>query len=435
MYFLEREGFTLFTSIGRILSFIVVFRYLYLLFLNQRQILLTSFYQLYYMVGLLISAAVVSGGAYMIEVGAYGTANGFFWVTLAYFFAGIEATCFGFKSLGGAAFERKIVALRWERSRLLILTICSAAIAAALYVLATAGSPLLLGIDRVTFWRINAPQYMSFVPTLVLQTYFLVSYFYLQSIRKRRNTLVPILMILGYVFVTIFCLGQKFSAFIIFFDAWLMILSGTSPNFRLKISHVVTALTIFVGIIAIIALFYILSGRGASFIFSRIALQAQLPWSIFDDPHGVRLIPGAEWICYFRCGWHTNGVDYISYLYLPMVRYKFYYEHGSTLSGFMPALSLSTFGFPVSFLLNVFACFALGVLQRNICYAVRRDNVIVALLLFKMQSGLALAWFAASLTALLSIATAFVLLLGYFLISGFSRQAFSRLHLPNAHKR
>src|SRR5690606_32204788 len=85
MFFIERNNIFQLTAPAITAAFLTIALYLYLLFAEQRKIFLTSFYQIYFMLGLSVSAAAISGGAQMIEVGAFGDANGSFWVILAFF--------------------------------------------------------------------------------------------------------------------------------------------------------------------------------------------------------------------------------------------------------------------------------------------------------------------------------------------------------------
>lgn len=396
----------------------IVVYYLYLMFNNAREVFLSSIYQIYAMLGLLVSAMTISGGAVMLEVNARGTANGTFWVLLAFLVAGMEATYFGFKSHWLAGSSQKAPTLPSGLTNLSIIAIAGVTILLGLYVFATIGSPVLIGVDRVTFWKHFTPEYLSFFPSLTQQTYFFVCFLFLTNKKQNISTAIPSSILITYILVTIFILGEKLSAFVLVFSAWSMIVAGTFPNFKIKYYHIILTFAIVASLFAMISISYISSGREVSFIFSRIALQGQLLWSLLSDPYRLALVPSPDWQCYFGCGWIDNGKDFISYTYLPVGLYKFYYEGGTGLSGFMPALPIFMFGFAAAFSLHIIICFLLGICQRETCEAIRRNNFITSFLFYKIQLGLALAWFAAMSTALIGSLSALVLLVIYLAIFG-----------------
>lgn len=63
--------------------------YLTIYYRAHRDIILTGFYQIYYSIGMLLSAALVSSGMFMFEIAAFGDQNGIFWVMMTYTVAGL----------------------------------------------------------------------------------------------------------------------------------------------------------------------------------------------------------------------------------------------------------------------------------------------------------------------------------------------------------
>jgi len=420
MFFVERMHLIAFSPISIIAIVIALIRYFYLCVQSKREVLFSSFYQIYAMLALLLSAIAISSGAYMLEVGAFGSANGSVWVILAYFIAGIEATFRGFQSKISLGIAGKIIPQPWPVARRLILVIVCAVGLIGFYILFTAGSPILIGVDRVTFWRSIAPEHFSFIPSLITQTYFFICYYTLVAHKMRDHPAASVFVIFLYIFITVVILGQKFSAFILLASAWLMVLPGVFPNFKIRALYVLPVVVISILLLLLVVWSYSLSGRDASFIFYRVALQAQLIWSVLSDPYNFKLFPSSDWRCYFGCGFMDSGQDYISLQYLPFDLYKYYYSGGTTLSGFMPALSILTFGIIISFLIHLLVCFMLGVMQREICLTVRKGNFIASFLLYKVQLGFMLMWFSALNSTFIGIILAAIALIIYLVLFGWS---------------
>ncbi|HWK42609.1 MAG TPA: DUF6418 domain-containing protein [Croceibacterium sp.] len=370
------------------------------------------------MIGILLSAAVVSAGADMIEVGAFGDANGSFWIILAFFFAGIEATCLGFRSNIFIFFGEKSPNQSKQEASIIILPIVFTVILLGFFIFFTSGSPILLGVDRVTFWRTIVPENFSFFPSLVIQTYFFLSYYFLYMKMKGEKIFIPSIIIISYIFITIMILGEKFSAFILAISAWMTIISGTFPSFKINSKQLLYISIISLLIISLISVNYAISGRDSSFIFSRIALQSQLMWSLSSDQYGLSMLPSSDWSCFWQCGYFDSGSDYISHRYLPNNVYSFYYDNGTNLSGFTPALPMLTFGFFIAYILNILACLSLGAIQKSIHISIKRENFITSFLLYKVQLGIAIAWFGAIHSAIIGSVFALIFSIVYIFIFG-----------------
>lgn len=414
-YAAERVASGSWVSGNHALGLVLLVVYLWMFLRGHRAVVLTSFYAIFYSLGMLVSTAIIATGAHMIEIDHYGTANGAFWVMMIWFVAGMEVTRIGYKVGGRVHLGLAVRRLSLNISGLATLAAVGGTLGLSAYVFAATGGPLLLDVDRVTFWREMAPSGTTILPSVVNQSFFFAAFYYLWQRRSEHNMLLPTLIAVSYVLVALFVLGQKLSIFIIFINAWLLILPGVLPHFRFKMKHVAMMAVIAAALLFYVALTYFLNGRDISFILTRAALQAQLLWSVFEDPAAFKLLP-QELNCYFGCGMFDSGIDYISQRYLPEMRYLVYSENENTLSGFMPALSILTFGPLVSFWLHLVVSFVLGFVQRKMVTSFSGGNVIYGFLLFKVHFSLAIMWFAAQEGPLNGLLATLALLLVYRLV-------------------
>jgi hypothetical protein len=391
--------------------------YLRMLLRSNPAATLSSFYQLWAGLGMLLSAAVIASGAEMIEIREIGTANGVFWLMLAFFVIGIEATFLGFRY--GRVVRLPLPALKLPTwlDQTFMLALVLPAMVISIYVFALTGGPILRGIDRLTFWRSVAPAGTSLLPSLINQTFFFVAVLYIWKARISGSMLLPRLLLSGYVIVGLLVLGEKLSLFIIFLSIWLMVLIGIRPKFRFRGRHFLVFCGVLGLLLVVVAVSYIANGQEAAFVLVRGALQAQLLWSVAETSLNGQL-PPLRPECYFGCNWFVNGADYISYTYLPTGLYDYYSERSNTLSGFMPALPILTFGIPVTLLLHVTVGFISGVLQRKITTALNRNQPIYGFLLFKLHFAFTLIWFAAQQAAIPGALVVIAAILLYRMASG-----------------
>lgn len=413
MYFIERESGGDWANwshgIGMLLSFI----YIWIFFRSHQAAVLTSFFQIYFMLGMMFSAAIISGGVYMIEIGRFGTQNGFFWVLVAYLVGGLEASRVGYNLAGRLRFGNGMLRPSDGINKLLIILFVGITLLLSAYVLLRSGGPVLRGVDRVTFWKTMAPAGTAIVPSLVSQSFFFAAFYYLWCRGTLRSMRLPLVIILAYVFVAVFVLGQKFSMFIIFINAWFLIAPAFFPNIRVRLRLIVVSLVLIVILIGFTAFTYVAGGKDVDFVLVRAALQAQLLWSVFEDTTNLSLLPQHA-ACYFGCGPFENGQDYISFRYLPIGLFYFYTDAGNTLSGFMPALSILTFGFLLSVFLHLLVSFSLGFIQRKLVMVLAHTNLLYGFLLFKFQFGLIFVWYVSSFDPINGLVATAALMLAYY---------------------
>lgn len=408
-FFVERLGSGEWMAWNYVIAFILLGFYLVTLLRDHLAATLTSFYQIFYYLGMLVSAVAISSGVHMIEIDRLGNSNGLFWVLVIWFVAGMEATRIGYDFSSRVHLGQGIARLAPIISRVVIFVVVGGVLSLATYVFLVTGGPLLQDVERVTFWRTMAPSGTSLLPSLVNQTFFFAAFYFLWQRRLKGGPLVPAIAIAGYIVTAVLVLGQKFSIFIVFLHTIFLIIPGFNPNIRINKRYFLILLIFFAIVLTYVALTYISDNRGASFILTRIALQAQLLWSVLNDANVAHLLP-SEPACHLRCDSFVSGMDYISKRYLPEVRYNHYSAGGTTLSGFMPALSFLTFGVLMSGLLHLFISFILGFVQRKLVDSCDSGSVIYSFLLFKTQFSLVMIWFAAMHTALPGLAVTLVLL-------------------------
>lgn len=396
------------------MAFVVI--YLLVEFRKSPEHTLSYFFQIYAFAGMLVSSAIISGGAKMIEINQTGNANGTFWILIIFLIFGLEA------SRSAYYWHKKRIPL-WtspkinaQTERVVILLITVVAICLALFVLLRYSSPLLLHVDRIYFWRAIVPGSLSFIPSLVSQTFFFAVALNWLHTNIQRGRKMPLLILVMYLLVTILVLGEKFSGFILFSMTFFLFLSAHKPVFPISPKIIILFLMGLGAIYFLISVGYSGLGREDSFMLIRVALQSQLNWSVFNYSH-FPWWSNAPWPCFLGCGEFLDGKDYISFKYLPNSVYKHYMEGGTGLSGFMPALPILTFGLPLALFFHVAFSFFGGILQEYLVRQLRAQNVIYGFLIFKIHLATTLYWYTANQAAVFGVAFAITLLLCMLLIS------------------
>lgn len=414
-YPVERLGSGHALNFAYVAALITLLLYLQRFYHEQRAVLLTGFYQLFSAVGMLASAALIANGVYMLEIRQFGTANGTFWVVLFYFVIGMEMSVLGFHRGRNLHFGPMARAISARLSKAITFAFIGLALLGAAVVFLRYGGPMLQGVDRVTFWDKIVPPQIAFVRTVLLQGFFFVAYYYLTNWRSGKNIITPIVIIILYIASTIVVLGEKLSAFVVYTAMWLAILAALYPRFRLRGIHVIAMIFAGAALIATVISFYLLSGASALFAIARIALQAQLLWSVLADTALPNLTPG-DISCFFGCDELHRGIDFISNRYLPQDVFSFYSRTGSQLSGFFPALSILTFGSLLTLGFHVIITYIIGILQYKIISSINEYGPVFGFLFFKLVTSLSLIWFAASHSAIPGVVVVALLIILYRLI-------------------
>lgn len=383
--FAEREYSSVYWVIVQVFGGVALLVYLWMLYQKRRAVLFTSFYQVFYWLGILASALVISTGAYMIEIEQTGTTNGTFWLALIFFVAGMEMTVIGYicaaRPIPGLAVARFSAGIQ----KFLIFAAVGVTLVVSAYVFIQHRGPILAGEDRVTFWsQFSFP--LSMAPSFITQAFFFAAYYYLWQARRNERALLATLIVVGFILIGYFILGEKFSLYILYINTWLFLLAGLLPNFTIRGRAVLVAGAVCLGLFSVVGITYLRDGYGLGFILTRGALQAQLLWSVVEDGSAFRISP-QNVACFFGCEDFWNGRDYISHRYLPPPLYEHYANMGNVLSGFNPALPLLTFGLAATGAIYLLASFILGWLQRKTVNAFSQENMIYGLLLFKIHFG------------------------------------------------
>ncbi|HWU19388.1 MAG TPA: hypothetical protein VN155_17030 [Devosia sp.] len=372
---------------AQLLSLPALLTYIWLLYRQQRGALFTSFYQAIYWAGILASALAISAGTYMIEIEKTGTANGTYWVALLFFVTGMEMTVIGYRRAGRKIPSFALARLSQNINRVFITAAVLPTLVLSAHILIVYRGPILMGVDRLSFFQ-GLPPLLAQLPNLATQTFFFAAFYFLQKRRDREPMKFAWFLVLAYLATGYLVLGQKFSLYVIYISTWLFIVPGLLPRFNLRKRYVLLGALGAVLIGALVAFTYLLEGKEVSFVLTRIALQAQLLWSVLNDLTAPTILPAANFDCLWGCGQYPTGREFISELYLPHHRYVYYESIGNAVSGFYPALPLLSLGVPAAMALHLLVSFILGWTQRKATNAFADNQMIYGFLFFKLNLGL-----------------------------------------------
>lgn len=392
MFFFEASGGHQTNYSYMVLAYIAgwigIILYATMFFKSNGDAFLTSLYQLLYFFGILIGATFASFGAYMYEIRSTGTANGVFWFLIIVFLVTSESLQVGFKFATRIKHNNTfIISSRFDTTA--IKFAIGIIVAVSFSVLLKYGSPILLGVTRTNYWGEAAPAGLSFLRILIVLTFFWVSALCLQPWENKRGSTFGKLSVALYVFLGIFLLGEKFSLFIMYLSAWLFVYAAKS-NRVYPVKTICAILVFILAMVMWVSYQYEIAGLGALFIFTRLALQAQLPWSTLNETNDV-LLYGAI----FR-GEKVNFLslrETVSDRYVPIDIQAAHEASGTTLSGYLPSWTILTMGAPLTLIsLSLFA-FLLGMIQFNIVNKLRNKNLISAFLIFTAHFFLLSLWY------------------------------------------
>jgi hypothetical protein len=381
--------------------------YIYAIYKKSPEFLLSYTYQIYSFIGMMISSTIIGAGTYMIEINQVGTSNGTFWIALAFFIVGTEASYLSFKKTPYFHALKYSLKPSENATRIIALTIALITIATGIFIFIKYSSPTIIGIDRITFWKQIVPSPLNLFPSILAQTFFLCGFLYIAT---NTTKAVSSWLIVAYILCSVIVAGEKFSAFILYIFIWLTLKSSLNQKNSLDFKTVVKWLSIssLIGVVVIAS--YILSDKEAAFVLLRAALQSQLLWSVLNED-SMRLLTGDEWHCYFGCQKFETATDFISAKYLPPDLWDFYSEAGTNLTGFMPAAPILLFGIPGALLLHIVFSALLGATQKQAVYSIKSKNLITSFLLFKIYLGLIIFWYATRIQIATGILTTILALI------------------------
>lgn len=376
--------------------------------------LYTSFYQIYALVGIAISLVVVGFGKPMIEISQDGNANGAFWVTLLFLILGLESGRIGY-ILSPKALAEKTKKLSQIFTNRLIYVSTILILVIGFYIFINYSGPLMLGVSRVYFWTNVVPDQFTLYPSLLGQTFFLCVFLYFMRKSKFEKKKAALFIIFLYIISTIFVAGEKFSTFIIYLTATLVLHAGFFEGQRFSPKIILGACFILISLIFFVIFVYLLGGKEIDFVLYRVALQGQLVWSVFNESYLVLLL-GDRSGCYFGCGIYDSGNDYISAKYLPPSLFDTYEVMGNRLTGFMPSIPILIFGIPLALILHICVSFLFGLLQRFLVSVISQHDVVSSLLVFKIYFGLLVFWYASRVEPIPGVVVTLIIFIFWFLI-------------------
>lgn len=386
----------------------------YYYYKNHPAFLFTSAMPFYYYIGMCISLLLVNSSVHMIEVDQYGSPNGSVLIILSFFFysIGISNVVFSAVIKKGARTTLPRISIKLADNFLMLVVIAIIILGFAIMIIYS--GPVLKSMNRVVFWQSMEISGLSFYPTLLLQSFYFAGYLFLSKRYNNNRNILTNIILFSYIFLTIFVLGEKFSAFIIYLTVFCFLLPGFTNNLKLKKKTFVLLTLCFLSLLLIIVLSYLAQGYTSDFIFARIALQGQVLWSVinFDFPALIN-----HESCVFTCTGYNDISDYISFKYLPISTYLHYHATSTKLSGFAPAAQFLTMGLLPTFILQTLVFAMLGYLQAKTVIYNRERNFIVGFLLFKVSFSLFLIWHAVMFTAIKGMIFTLGILLIYALVA------------------
>lgn len=405
------EGGAVFLLMLQVPAVLILILYTIRLYKIAPKYILSSMFQIYVFAGLLVSLSVSSHGIYMFEVARSGSPNFAFWVCLGFCVAGMEAGLAGFRSAPKLGFGR-VIAPRFSRSldHIVLYAAPMIMLASACLILFALDGPVLAGVGRIAFWQTMVPPWLERFPSAFGQSFFLVAFFWFLRTEKRQGKILPAALVVGYLLATAIVLGEKFSVFVLYFVMWCFVWSGSNPSGKLSLRTLQVVACMVAALVVLVVTTYVSQGREATFIVQRIALQAELLWSVMNE--GVaRLLSGGDLSCTFGCGEFSSGTEFISARYMPPELYQRYQASSSGLTGFMPSLPILLYGIPFALLLHMAISFVLGGAQWYAVRTIEVGGLIPSILSFKLYYGLMIAWYTMNSYVLYGVGIALVLLL------------------------
>jgi hypothetical protein len=361
--------------------------YLLVVVRGSPKCLMSSLYQVYYFVSVMVGTTSVALGARMTEIKQAGFANGAFWMLLICVIVTLEAIRFGYQfaqKLNGPTEKKPAGSLQI----FVALALLGGVTAVSLAILYVYGSPLTSGVNRILFWSVIAPPFLSPIRILIFLTFFLACCLALTS-KQRSLVLAGRVFFLIYVALGVVLLGEKASLFIIYLSAFLFVLAAASEKIAIsKIGFVIGSVAVAVIIYA--AYTYETSGLGAEFVFARFALQAQIPWSVLLEPQEV---------IFDGLGILDRALDFtllreeISGRYLPASVLAAHSQSGTSLTGFMPSWQILFFGASGAIFLLIGMSMFLGYVQFHIVEHIRQGKLIMAFVLFSAHFQMLSIWY------------------------------------------
>ena len=354
---------------------------------TDRRFLPSAFYTVFYVAGMLVSATVINSGAYMFEVGEFGTANGTLWIALL---LGTLAIHFQFIGFARAIESAGLIRDRLSDSKSLSFLFVWLTLLVSAAIIVMYGTPGAAGVNRILYWGNIAPAFLSPVRIAITLSIFVAAFWAF----KRRSILAVIMVALIYVYLAVVFLGEKFSIFVQF-AFFVGIVVGALASARQIVRFYKLAIVSGVIMFAGVALHYELQGLGLNFVFDRLAVQAQVLWSVMNEG-GDTLIHGFLGDCAPNCEKVLDPRDLVAERYIPSVLYEQRKELGTTLSGYNPAVLILYFGLFFAVLAQAAIGLILGILQAKVVRATASGTMFYGFLLAVGYYFATMMWFVAN---------------------------------------
>lgn len=387
-----------FTSLVAIAVF---FLYLRSIYRNDKKYFLSSLYQIFYFLGLIISGLLVSNGFEMLEIGEVGYQNGTVGLLLAFFVVTTTAGKSGFKF----ASCQKMLQPRGRLSKKFENIVFASAFfliaVTSIYVMLKYGTPYSSELARTAFWQKNIPDYLAWLGSGIKQcfNFTLIYYFSNKSGFSRRNGKIALIFL---IFLTFALLGEKFSAFIIYASGVGLIVAAGSKQMIEKLKLFRYAITITLSLLIFTVISYsVVSSYDDLFFLYRIGMQSQVIWSVLNIDIN-NLLFNTDFGSFWGVGWKSPA-DMFSAQLLPDYLYRHYDETGTTLTGFMPALQIQSFGLMPSLLIHTGISYVLGMLAAISINTIKTNNQLLSFLGIKIYFSFVMFWYAAIHSAIFGV--------------------------------
>lgn len=369
---------------------------------DDYQFISSSFYQIFYYFGMLISAALISSGAYMYEIRQHGTANGTYWITIIFAVIGLESAHIGYKS------QRKTSHTNSQKrlNKLFLKYLIYGTLAASFLILLIYGSPLKQDVTRVNYWGAIAPSYLSPIRIFIFTSFILVVANFYQKKQANTNTTTATITIILYLAIAILLLGEKFTAAIFFIFTWLIVKSSISSQNEIT-STFTKVIAILLIALAYVAFTYNNMGIGYEFIITRISLQGQVLWSTLNEDFET-IAFGANLILNQSPSQILDIRDTIEQRYLPTTTYELNQDSGTSLSGFSPTIPILLLGLPLAGMAHAVFSFYLGRVQSRLMQSVRKHDHIAAFLKFTIYFFLISIWYVGNINTLKIVLASYI---------------------------
>lgn len=411
-----------FQNVVSITSILIVFYYCNILYKIDSKFFLSSMPIIFYYIGLMVSLTAYLIPIYLVELGV--VARGTFEITFIaiFFMASMEITKIGYGFKINIFFKQRkieyIATLFWKFIILITIVI-------SFYIYSLYGSPYDLLISRSAFWQDVVPYHLKFARSLIVYSFFFVSLYYFSHQKNEWFifSIKKLTLSATYLFSILFVLGDKFSAFILFFSAFSVVIASRDdcrPSFRRILLFGLMAVLALILLVAYIYSFSNLVSNDPVFeiILSRIGSQAQLLWAVFRESVNTFAFGDSK----FKLERFSEIDDYLSYKYQPYSLYVAKVNGPGTLSGYFPTSGIIAFGIINLLFFHAIISIIYGVLQRGAVECLRRNMVLTSFLFYTSMLTINQIWLSSKFEQIYRFGLLLLILLISFIIANSFRK-------------